>query len=184
MSKIVESKAMAIKFDCLKKEGVEAEDPNFSRVDQIAKKLRSHLDSVAVQQEIKRVHQVNAHSGAIQNIILKEMTALGFENEKKKLFANAKVKSLRPDYYCRVGSTGILLEVERGKTIMNNMDLLDLWKCHICDHADYLFLLVPEFRPNKKGKKMKTFEPVKNRLGMFFEPSKYVNVNAVYIFGY
>jgi hypothetical protein len=23
------------------------------------------------------------------------------------------------------------------------MDLLDFWKCHVCQHAQYLFLLVP-----------------------------------------
>ena len=44
----------------------------------------------------------------------------------------------------RVGSSGILLEVERGKTTINNMDFLDFWKCHLCEHAHYLFLLVPQ----------------------------------------
>jgi hypothetical protein len=39
--------------------------------------------------------------------------------------------------------TGIILEVERGKTTINNMDLLEFWKCHICAHADFLFLMVP-----------------------------------------
>ena len=24
------------------------------------------------------------------------------------------------------------------------MDLLDFWKCHLCHHADYLFLMVPQ----------------------------------------
>ena len=42
-----------------------------------------------------------------------------------------------------LADTGIILEVERGKTTINNMDLLDFWKCHICAHADYLFLMVP-----------------------------------------
>lgn len=40
--------------------------------------------------------------------------------------------------------SGIILEVERGKTLMNNMDLLDMWKCHICEHARYLFSIVPK----------------------------------------
>ena len=48
-----------------------------------------------------------------------------------------------------LADTGIILEVERGKTTINNMDLLDFWKCHICAHADYLFLMVPrELRQN------------------------------------
>jgi hypothetical protein len=30
-----------------------------------------------------------------------------------------------------------------GKALANNMDLLDLWKCHICREAHHLFLVVP-----------------------------------------
>ena len=54
---------------------------------------------------------------------------------------------LRPDYYRPLETSGILLEVERGKTTTNNMDLLDFWKCHLCRHADYLFLMVPQALP-------------------------------------
>ena len=32
------------------------------------------------------------------------------------------------------------MEVERGKTTTNNMDLLDIYKCHICEEANHLFL--------------------------------------------
>ena len=35
------------------------------------------------------------------------------------------------------------MEVERGKTTTNNMDLLDIYKCHICEEANHLFLFVP-----------------------------------------
>ena len=31
-----------------------------------------------------------------------------------------------------------MAEVERGKTTINNMDLLDSWKCHIYQDASYL----------------------------------------------
>ena len=52
-------------------------------------------------------------------------------------------------YYLDLDETGIILEVERGKTTINNMDLLDFWKCHICVHAHYLILVVPvELRQN------------------------------------
>ena len=48
-----------------------------------------------------------------------------------------------------IGESGIILEVERGKTTINNMDLLDFWKCHICSYAHGLYLLVPtELRQN------------------------------------
>ena len=44
------------------------------------------------------------------------------------------------------------MEVERGKTVLNNMDLLDVWKCHICESANYLFLIVPQMRHDGAGK--------------------------------
>lgn len=49
---------------------------------------------------------------------------LGFESEKVGLFSSDEF-ALRPDYFIRLGQTGILLEVERGKTTINNVDLLD-----------------------------------------------------------
>jgi hypothetical protein len=64
------------------------------------------------------------------------------------------------------------------------MDLLDLWKCHSCEHADYLFLVVPKVRLSANGSAIKTFSYVRNRLAPFFEPKNYVNVDAVYLFGY
>ena len=78
----------------------------------------------------------------------------------------------------------MLLEGGRGKTTTNNMDLLDFWKCHICEDAEYLFLLVPQERKSKNGKVMRHFKQVKNRLGTFFKPNNYVNVEAVFLFGY
>ena len=76
------------------------------------------------------------------------------------------------------------MEVERGKTTNNNMDLLDVWKCHICEEANYLFLLIPNVRQNGKGGKTQTFSPVVKRLHSFFIKENYINVNAIFIFGY
>ena len=76
--------------------------------------------------------------------------------------------ALRPDYYCALGETGILIEVERGKT---NMDILDFWKCHICDRAEYLFLIVPQARPSANGTVLRHFQQVKRRLGVFLLPN-------------
>lgn len=84
-----------------------------------------------------------------------------------------------------IGDTGILMEVERGKTTINNMDLLDFWKCHVCDHAHYLFLLVPvALRQNETGTVRNEFQAVVRRLRTFFEPKNYTNVRAAYVFGY
>jgi hypothetical protein len=63
------------------------------------------------------------------------------------------------------------------------MDLYDLWKCHICRHAEYLFLVVPKNLPHTP----KAFERVHTRLSYFFDPGRpknYVNVGAVFLFGY
>ncbi len=49
---------------------------------------------------------------------------LGFQNERVGLFDSDEL-ALRPDYFLKLDSTGILLEVERGKTTINNMELLD-----------------------------------------------------------
>lgn len=74
---------------------------------------------------------------------------LGFRNESKGLFVSYANKAVRPDYYLPVSDTGILLEVERGKTTINNMDFLDFWKCHLYEAANYLFLMVArELRQN------------------------------------
>lgn len=84
-----------------------------------------------------------------------------------------------------VGETGIILEVERGKTTINNMDLLDFWKCHICAHADYLFSLVPqELWQNETMTARREFASVGRRLATFFEPRNHTNVRGLFLFGY
>jgi hypothetical protein len=74
----------------------------------------------------------------MQEIILPCAKDLGFESEARGKFKDYECKDLRPDYFH--SEAGILPEVERGKTRMNNKDLLDMWKCHICEDAKYLFL--------------------------------------------
>ncbi len=64
------------------------------------------------------------------------------------------------------------------------MDILDIWKCHLCDKADFLFLIVPRVRVSRDGKSNKTFERVSKRIGTFFNPANYVNVEEVHLFGY
>ncbi len=113
------------------------------------------------------------------------MKELGFMSEKKGLFSNYATKQLRPDYFLDLGSNkGILIEVERGKTIANNMDLLDLWKCHICSKANILFLVIPQIRQTAKGTPNTIFDTVERRIKSFFETQNYTNVDAVFLFGY
>jgi hypothetical protein len=175
---------MSIEFAVLKKKGVESQE-SFKRADKMAEELRQYLEQEETQQQIREQHVLGASSARIQEIVLSKASALGFEQEKKGLYPNSTVRSLRPDYFFAMGDSGILLEVERGKTTTNNMDLLDFWKCHICERAKYLFLLVPKERRSAKGTVLRHFRQVNKRLGVFFDDEKnYVNVNAVYLFGY
>lgn len=158
--------------------------PVMARAREIAESFRVGLDTEEVRAGIAEKHQFGASSHEIQSLVLPLATALGFESEKRGLFKDYTVASLRPDYYLPLEGSGILLEVERGKTTTNNMDLLDLWKCHICPNADYLFLLVPQARPSANGTVMHHFRDVSRRLETFFRPGNYVNVDGVFLFGY
>ena len=65
------------------------------------------------------------------------------------------------------------------------MDLLDFWKCHLCEHAHYLFLLVPlELRQNESMSPRREYASVCKRLGAFFRPRNYTNVRGLFVFGY
>ena len=174
---------MAVEYALMAKHGLDG-DESFRIVAALATQLREHLDREDVQSEIRKRHVIGASSVAIQEVILERAGELGFQNEKTGLFSKYEVPGLRPDYYRAVGDTGVLLEVERGKTTTNNMDLLDLWKCHICDRASYLFLVVPRERPSANGSVLRHFKQVSRRLGTFFDPKNYVNVDAVHLFGY
>ncbi len=110
--------------------------PEFCRVQKIAKEIYEYMCAPDISKKIREVHKINARSHEIQNIILPKCEDLGLASERKGLFSNY---ALRPDYYVQINGSGLILEVERGKTIANNMDLVDIWKCHICEEADYLF---------------------------------------------
>ena len=95
------------------------------------------------------------------------------------------VSGIRPDYYKHLEGGGILFEVERGKTIANNMDLLDVWKTHICPSAKHLFLMVPRIRVTGSHQEQKIFQSVEKRIGTFFgEEARDIDVETVHLFGY
>ena len=143
------------------------------------------LKTQKVKDSIAKVHKFGASSHTVQKSILDQMESLGFVSEKKGLFASYRVSGIRPDYFKSLAGGGILFEVERGKTIANNMDLLDVWKTHLCSEAKHLFLMVPNIRVTEKGGSQKIFNTVENRIETFFlKESKPIDVNSVHIFGY
>lgn len=156
-----------------------------AKVTSVANALHEHLNSPAAQQQIAKANQPGASSHDVQSVFRDFALDLGFADESKGLFAEYETSALRPDYFLKLDGTGILLEVERGKTTINNMDLLDFWKCHLCEHAHYLFLLVPrELRQNDKMSPRREFVTVTKRLASFFRPRNYTNVRGLWVFGY
>ena len=125
-------------------------------------------------------------SQKIEEVITPYARKIGFSSQKKGLFNNYKVSKLTPDYYLSINNNGIIIEVERGQTTQNNAALKDLWKAHICEEADYLFLFVPnKLIQNKEGKVAgKPFNETVNRISTFYDPINYTNVKGTVIFGY
>jgi len=158
---------------------------NYQEVEEVGDKLHRYLCEPEVYKRINEANSPGRSSAAVQSVFLDYAKSLGFQSEKKGLFKNHPTKGLRPDYFLKTNSSGILLEVERGKTTMNNMDLLDLWKCHICSEADYLFLMVPkQLAHNERSKPYNPFDKVVDRMSPFFKKGGYTNVLALFIYGY
>jgi hypothetical protein len=154
----------------------------YDRVREIAHSLLSYLTTSEVIEKIARVNVKNVHSREVQQCILDHATGLGFHDEKEGLFAGYEFL-LRPDYYLSLSpGRGILLEIEKGRTLENNNDLLDLWKCHICTDAQYLFLIVP-MQPVNTGER-NVFSKVVKRMQPFFLRENYVGVYGLFIYGY
>jgi hypothetical protein len=150
----------------------------------VAEQLLAHLRTPEAEARIVAANQPGASSQRIQEVFLGFARELGFVDEHVGLFAGYE-SAVRPDYFLRLGDTGILLEVERGKTTINNMDFLDFWKCHLCEHAHYLFLLVPkELRQNPTMAPRREYTAVVRRLEPFFRPRNYTNVRGLFVFGY
>lgn len=150
-----------------------------------ALELKERLESKSVSQAIQEVHKFRASSHDVQRAMTPSLEEMGFTSEKKGLFADIKVPGIRPDFYKPLGEGGIIVEVERGKILANNMDLLDIWKTHICQCANHLFLLVPQIRVTEKGGQQKVFGTVVNRVGAFFdENTDPIDIDSVHIFGY
>jgi len=151
-----------------------------SDVVDLADKVAKHIDTTVVAELIYNNNKKNVNSKAIQDIFILFMKNLGFESEKNNLFKNYK---LRPDYYKRLGDNeGIILEVERGKTITNNMDIYDVWKCHICKEANHLFLFVPQSISHNSN----VYESSFKRIRSFFdaEEENFINIKSLTLLGY
>lgn len=162
-----------------------ASSSEWSEIQGIAAALVDHMNEPNVYEALCRANVPGSKSQDIQRIIGEKTAELGFRDESKGLFASYSTRGLTPDYYREVGCTGVILEVERGKTINNNMDFLDFWKCHICRVASFLVLLVPvELRHNYEDSPTRAFKAASNRLESFFVTENYTNVWGLVLLGY
>ena len=157
----------------------------YQTVSTISDGLLKHLNLPTSRALLEEANLPGNSSALVQATFEPFTDHLGFVSEAKGLFAEYETSALRPDYFLPLESTGILLEVERGKTTTNNMDLLDLWKCHICTHAHYLFLLVPQaLFHNTAMSPKKEYNSVVKRLASFFMVGNETNVRGLHVFGY
>jgi hypothetical protein len=156
------------------------------RVDELAAGLRLHLQESAAAIDLVHVHQ--AQSKAVQSIVAELLHAkLGFRQERVLEPEDGFVTLARPDFFFWLGpGRGVLAEVERGGTTTNNHDLKDLWKTHIAQEAQHLFLVVPHANWNGTGAAREhPFVRVCRRLGAFFgDPRREVDVVSLHVFGY
>lgn len=159
-------------------------DDELAEVRALAEKLERALNSRDTVAALAAIPAIGGTSHEVDEIVTPIARELGFESQKKDLFADYPVR-LRPDWYRPVsdGRGGILFEVERGKTLTNNMDLLDLWKCHICREADHLFLVVPNQVQRGYGIE-NVYSRVVERMRTFTTEENRVNVDSIAVFGY
>ena len=119
-----------------------------------------------------------ASSSVIQGLLTPTLVSLGYKDEVGYKVVDAGFK---PDFMSACGR--VMVEVERGKTLDNNMDMLDMWKCHIHPTAKHLILLVPIWYV-KQGGRSATFSRVCRRLAAFFEKGCETNVASLHLAGY
>ena len=126
-----------------------------------------------------------ASSGKFQALIYPTLSELGYLSEVRHRVLSA---GFRPDFVIDTCGTTVMVEVERGKTLDNNMDMLDMWKCHIHPTARHLILLVPiwyvKVREGRSPSCTPTFAKVCRRMEPFFEPANGTNVKSLHLIGY
>jgi len=172
-----------VEFEFLVQDGVgAARAREVAGVRTIALKLRDALAASVASDALAQIAPIGGTSHEVDAVVRPIAESLGFTSQRKDLFADYPTR-LRPDWFRTVGTSGILLEVERGKTLTNNMDLLDLWKCHICREAHHLFLVVP-LKVQRTNGTESVYSRVVSRMHTFVMPENKVDVVSIAVLGY
>ncbi len=156
------------------------------QVDEVAQRLRHHLEAASADIDIVHVH--GAASKAVQAITSRLLRdEIGFREELVMTQVDGWKSANRPDFFYELApGRGILAEVERGGTTANNHDLKDFWKAHLAPDAQHLFLIVPLANPKENGTtRERPFTLVQRRIGGFFgDARREVDVLSAHVFGY
>jgi len=152
------------------------------------------FDTICDLQGTPAYREATAHgasSSLFQHLLFPTLRELGFREEVNSRSGEA---AFRPDFMLDLPDGGIMVEVERGKTIDNNMDMLDMWKCHVHESARHLILAVPvwyvKLKRDKATKvvvgedKTPTFAKVCRRMSGFFAEGNETNVRSLHVLGY
>ena len=161
------------------------ETVEIAAVDSLAERLARYLESNTA--EIDAVHVFRAQSMAVQQVVGGLLNAVGFREEVVLTPQDGFVTRARPDFYYSLGEgRGIIAEIERGGTTLNNHDLKDFWKTHIAKDAHHLFLVVPMANWNEAGNaRERPYARVVHRLQAFFgDERREVDVLSAHVFGY
>lgn len=151
----------------------------------VARRLGDRL--AEFEDEIDLAHVHNASSAAIQAIVSRVLTEIGFREEVVLTPQDGLVSQARPDFVYSLGpDRGVLAEVERGGTLTNNHDLKDMWKAHVAPDAQHLILVVPSANWRSDGlTREKPFVRVCQRMFSFFgDERREVDVLSCHVIGY
>ena len=163
-------------------EGDKALAVHIEAAEAVARNLLQAVSTVEMGAALGLIAPIGGTSHAVDAVLTPAALELGFTSQRRDLFREYPTR-LRPDWYRPLEASGILLEIERGKTLTNNMDLLDLWKCHICREADHLFLVVPMVVQRGYGVE-NVYPRVVTRMSTFMTSENKVNVASIAVFGY
>jgi hypothetical protein len=143
-----------------------------------AEALAARITGLWDTEEYKLAVAHNASSSLIQALVAPVLIEGGYVTEIHQKVGSS---GFRPDFLSDCGR--VMVEVERGKTLINNMDMYDMWKCHIHPTANHLILLVPIWYVRNGGRSA-TYPNVCRRLGQFFEEGNGTNVVSLNVIGY
>ena len=155
-------------------------DPWAEEASRVAQEVDKALIRMSDLPDFHSANALGASSRHIQDLLTPSLLELGFVSERS---SKSGLAEFRPDFTKTASKGGILVEIERGKTLDNNMDMLDLWKTHIHPEASHLILIVPVWYVTTNTVRS-TFSSVCRRMQPFFFEENRTNVKTLHVIGY